>query len=129
MKRKKSSVKGKASTTKRMIAVMPRLDVELIHEPIAAIPIPIMKPKVLKKRKHETIPDDPTALMSVSQAAKFLGFSRNTIYSWMGNSWITARRIGRSWKFDRARLLEEAERVHENMSKRDYSKPMGLVRN
>ena len=42
--------------------------------------------------------------LSVADAAKYLGLSPKTIYSWAERGMIPAYKVGRVWRFDRAEL-------------------------
>ena len=37
--------------------------------------------------------------LSVSEIAEYLGVSRDTVYSWLGQKAIPAHKLGRLWKF------------------------------
>ena len=44
--------------------------------------------------------------LSVSEIAEYLGVSRDTVYSWLGQKGIPAHKLGRLWKFKASEVDE-----------------------
>jgi excisionase family DNA binding protein len=44
--------------------------------------------------------------LSVDEIAKYLGISRDTVYTWIANKQLPGHRVGRLWKFKRAEVDE-----------------------
>ena len=49
-------------------------------------------------------------VLSVDDVMKYLDVSRNTVYSLLKSRKIKGKRIGRTWKISRARLIEYLEK-------------------
>ncbi len=117
-KRPLKKVVAVKETKKDEVKAVPKRQVYRIIDTPPTRPPLVLKP--VKPRRHETIPEDPQTLLSVSQAARFLGVSRNTIYKWMQSAFISGMRMGRDWKFERKKLLEEVSQIYLSLPKRGY---------
>lgn len=48
--------------------------------------------------------------LSVDETAKYLGVSKDTVYTWIASKGLPGHRIGRFWKFKRAEIDEWVHR-------------------